>query len=177
MRLRVVDITRATVITPDVAMMDTAREPFNVVARNLKGISDCGIWLNPFRGVPQVIGVPALDLVYLDASHRVASLEKNCGQSTAPQSGAHAESALVLPSGSAEASRIAPGDQFRFSDAATGLLWANEMVGSVGGSGRVAEVSSVPEQVSTDIGSQGGREVHQVQRAIEDLKTRGYSPE
>lgn len=171
MRLRVFDVTQATVITPDVGMIDTAREPFNVVARNLKSIADRGIWLSPFRGVPPVNGIPVLDVVYLDASHRVTGLDKEYQANAVAFdadsiNGDKADSALVLPTGSAEASRIQAGDQLRFSDAVTGLLWASDIVGIANAEQQDAEGGTAQGQISPKSESEAAGQVQ-----------RDYSPE
>lgn len=124
MRLRVFNVTQATVVSPDVVLIDTAREPFNALARGLKFIADRGIWLSPYRGVPQIAGIPPLDIVYLDSTLRTIGIDLRCNRTSIQMDALGAESALVLPAGSAVDSRMQIGDKVRFCDSVTGLLWA-----------------------------------------------------
>jgi PilZ domain len=126
--LRVFDASQGTVITPDVVQIDTAREPFNVVAQNLKDISNRGIWLKPYRGIPQAGWIPALDIVYVDKHFRVLRCIENHRQGTInpPEI---VNSALILPSGGANEACIQHGDQLELRDAASGLRWAGADAG------------------------------------------------
>jgi hypothetical protein len=127
-KLRVFNSTQAKVIVPDVIQIDTARDPFNVVARNLRDVANGGLWLNPFRDIPQISRFPEVDIVFIDEHHRVGRFIESYDPSTGM--GENQEtSVLVLPAGAVKDASIQPGDQLKFSDAVTGLPWAEEVVG------------------------------------------------
>jgi hypothetical protein len=104
-RLRVLNPTEGTVVTPDVAEIDTTRETFAAVAQRLKGIASSGIWLNPYRGIPKVSFMPELDIVYLDENCRVLRCIESYRQASMELPEINASSAVVLPTGRLSASR------------------------------------------------------------------------
>jgi PilZ domain len=128
-KLRAFDSTQATVIAPDFVTIDTARDPFNVVARNLADIVACGIWLNPFRGIPQVSRIPDIDIVFIDEHHRVLQCIEQFEREAGSMTQVEADSALILSAGGIKRARIQLGDQLKFSDAVTGQLWAEQVAG------------------------------------------------
>lgn len=119
-KLRVVNPTEGTVLTPDVVEMDTASETFAAVARRLQEIANGGIWLKPYRGIPRVSWMPELDIVYLDEQFQVIRSIEGYRQATMNLPEMKASSALVLPSGRLSAARIQFGDQLELHDVATG---------------------------------------------------------
>ncbi|HEY1575594.1 MAG TPA: PilZ domain-containing protein [Terracidiphilus sp.] len=138
-KLRVVNPTEGTVVTPDVVQMDTASETFHTVAEKLKDIARGGIWLNPYRGIPKVSWMPELDLVYLDVHLQVLRSIEGYRQSTMNLPAMKAASALVLPSGRSSAARVQFGDQLELRDVATGTklaLGAAEADGSADRNGQ-----------------------------------------
>jgi hypothetical protein len=126
LNLRVCNSLQGTVIVPDVTQVDTAREPVSIVARNLRDVLKRGLWLNPYRGVPQVGWIPALDIVYIDERFRVLWCIENYRYETTGLPEKFVSSALVLPSGCVNEARIQRGDQLELRDAATGLRWAGQ---------------------------------------------------
>ncbi len=127
--MRAFNSTQATVITPDFVTIDTARDPFNVVARNLRDIATCGVWLNPFRGVPPISEIPEVDITFIDEHHRILQCVEGYDGEAVSISQATGDSALILPAGGAKMARLQPGDQLKFSDAVTGQLWAEHVAG------------------------------------------------
>jgi hypothetical protein len=119
-KLRVLNPTEGTVVTPDVVQMDTASETFTAVAQRLQEIASGGIWLNPYRGVPRVSWMPELDIVYLDEHFQVIRSIESYRQATMELPEMKASSALVLPAGRLSAARIQFGDQLELHDVATG---------------------------------------------------------
>jgi hypothetical protein len=122
-RLRVLNPTEGTVVTPDVVEMDTTRETFAAVALRLKEIANSGIWLNPYRGIPKVSWMPDLDIVYLDEQFQVLRCIEGFRQSTMTLPEMTASSAVVIPAGRLSAARIQFGDQLELHDAVTGARW------------------------------------------------------
>jgi len=160
LRLRAFDSTQATVIVPDFVTIDTARDPFNVVARNLADIASCGVWLNPFRGIPQVSRIPDLDVVFIDEHHRVLQCIEHYERAAGSMTQVEADSALILPAGGVKQARIESGDQLKFSDSVTGQLWADQVAGLSDD-----EVEPNAEgTVEIDSGAHGEREDHQSSR-------------
>ena len=135
-RLRVVNPTEGTIVTPDVVQMDTATETFHAVAEKLKDIASGGIWLKPYRGIPKVSWMPELDIVYLDEHMQVLRSIEDFKQSTMNLPEMKASSALVLPSGRLSAARVQFGDQLELRDVATGTKLA------LGAAGETADKSS-----------------------------------
>lgn len=120
-RLRILNPTEGTVVTPDVVEIDTTRETFTAVAKRLKGIVGSGIWLNPYRGIPKVSFMPELDIVYLDEHCRVLRCIESYRQASMELPEINASSAVVLPAGRLSASRIQFSDQLEIRDVAMGL--------------------------------------------------------
>jgi hypothetical protein len=124
-RLRVFNPTENTVVTPDVIEIDTMRETFTTVAQRLKDIAGGGIWLNPYRGIPRVSFMPALDIIYLDDQCEVLRCIENYRQSSMELPAITASSAVVLPEGRLIAARIQFGDKLEIRDVDTGVRKAN----------------------------------------------------
>jgi uncharacterized membrane protein (UPF0127 family) len=70
-----------------------------------------GLWLTPFRGIPQSGVTAALDLIYLDNDCRVVDLVESF-PIVHSNSSRNAESLLVLPAHSISSSETQLGDQF-----------------------------------------------------------------
>jgi hypothetical protein len=121
-RLRVLNPAEETVVTPDVVEIDTARETFTAVAHSLKGIAKCGIWLSPYRGVPQVSFMPELDIAYLNERFEVLRCVESYRQSAMELPQLNASSALVFPVGQLSSARIERGSCLEIRDVATGVL-------------------------------------------------------
>jgi hypothetical protein len=121
------DTTQETQIVPDVLKIDTARVPLNVVAKNLSDVARNGIWLSPYRGIPQVNRIPDIDLVYIDSQLRVLQCIQGYRQESMALPQISASSALVLPSGGVTAARIHFGDALELRDAVTGSRWSGNI--------------------------------------------------
>src|SRR3569833_1078071 len=109
--LRILNPTTGAVVTPHVVEFDTARESFTGVAQRLKGIASCGIWLNPYRGIPRVSFMPELDLIYLDEGARVLCCIASFRQSSMDLPEVNADSAVVLAAGRLSAAGIQVGQR------------------------------------------------------------------
>jgi len=118
-RLRILNPTEGTVVTPDVMEIDTARETFTAVAQRLKDIARGGIWLNPYRGIPRVSFMPELDIVYLDEHFEVLRCIESYRQASMDLPLIEAKSAIVLPAGRLSAARIQFEDKLEIRDAVT----------------------------------------------------------
>lgn len=121
-RFRFLNLAEGIQVTPDVVEIDTARERFAVVAQRLKQIAICGMWLNPYRGIPKVSFMPELDIVYLDERCEVLHCVENYRQASMDLPEVSASSAVVLAVGKLNEARIKPGDRLQIRDVATGVL-------------------------------------------------------
>lgn len=133
-RLRILNPTQNTIVTPDVVEIDTARETFTAVAQRLKDIASGGIWLNPYRGIPRVSFMPELDIAYLDEHFEVLRCIETYRQAAMDLPQIEANSAIVLPAGRLAAARIKSHDKLEIREAETGVM-------------RVGLVSSAPDAV------------------------------
>lgn len=145
-RLRILNPTEGTVLTPDVVEIDTARETFTAVAQRLKNIAGGGIWLNPYRGVPRISFMPELDIIYLDERCEVLRCIESFRQSSMELPEISAGSAIVLPAGRLSAARIHFGDQLEIRDGMTGAWKAghsreSEHISPAGEIGGTADAS------------------------------------
>lgn len=123
MKFRVLDTTQGTQIVPDVLKTDTAREPISVIAKNLNEILIYGMWLNPYRGIPNVAHLPDMGIVYVDTNFSVLTCLEGHRQQSIALRDVPASSALVLPPDRVSEARIQSGDKLEFRDLATGNLW------------------------------------------------------
>jgi hypothetical protein len=146
-RLRILNPTEGTVVTPDVIEIDTTCETFTAVAQRLKGIANGGIWLNPYRGIPRVSFMPELDIVYLDEHCEVIRCLETYRQASMELPQVNAVSAVVLPAGRLSAARIQFGDQLEIHDAVTGVRIAGRALRSA----HEAETESAREDGQTEV--------------------------
>ena len=129
-------------VAPDLVEMDTARERFAAVSKRLKAIADCGIWLNPYRGIPRVSFMPELDIVYLDDRLEVLRFVEKYSQSSMELPNVNASSAVVLPAGSVGAARIEAGSRLEIRDAVTGVPRIGYLAASPDESARERELAT-----------------------------------
>lgn len=130
MKFRALNSTQGTVVVPDVIRVDTAREPFTVVGHHLHDIAKNGLWLNPYRSIPQSELIPDVDIVYLDQRFEVIRCIEGYRAGAMILPAIEAASALILPAGRASGARIHFGDQLELRDAVTGARWVTEIVTS-----------------------------------------------
>jgi hypothetical protein len=70
-----------------------------------------GLWLNPFRGIPESGMRAPLDLIYLDSNSRVIETVESFPTFRVSEGSAQAASVLALPTHSIYSSQTQPGDQ------------------------------------------------------------------
>ena len=103
--------TRECFLGLEVATADLSYASVKTSMATLALKSGEGLWLVPFRGIPETgLHVP-LDLVYLDEECRVIDVVESFPTSSAAPSGSRAASVLVLPTHSIYSSQTQPGDQ------------------------------------------------------------------
>ena len=76
-----------------------------------------GLWLTPFRGIPETGNAVPLDLIYLDGDCRVVDLVESFPTFRATPMGPQPASVLALPTQSIYSSQTQPGDQLMLCEA------------------------------------------------------------
>jgi hypothetical protein len=103
--------TRESFLALDVVAGDYSQASFANWILRLKSGSDAGLWMAPFRGIPDIdVSVP-LDLIYLDADGRVIDLVECFPSCRVSPSTPPAASVLALPIGAIHSSQTERGDQ------------------------------------------------------------------
>lgn len=158
-RFRFLNLAEGIQIAPDVVEIDTARERFAVVAQRLKQIAICGMWLNPYRGIPKVSFMPELDIVYLDERCEVLHCVENYRQASMDLPEVSASSAVVLPAGKLTEAKIKAGDRLQIRDVATGVLRT----------GRAAAIADESNDANEESQSEVGASTPGLRRFLESL--------
>ena len=110
-KLCVCNRMRNTLVGLEVDLFDTTSETIPSLVNDLAHISDTGLYLSPFRGIPRDHRISRFDLVYLDERGRVLRSVPQCSALECEPFKGQPASALVLPCGSIESSQINSGDQ------------------------------------------------------------------
>ena len=121
--LCVCDETTESLVCDKVQILDTARAPFNTFVKHLTQISESGLWLNPFRGIPQMPGLPAIGILLLDSELAVVECVPELPESGLSDTNPSVKSALVVPASTIAALEIRARDQFRICDSETRSGW------------------------------------------------------
>src|SRR5579863_3961570 len=107
--------TQHNFLSQGLAAVDTTTEPFRALIRDLANHAATGLWLRPFRGIPEARALPRFDLVYLDERQRVIKgAESFSVKEFAPFSGRVA-SAVVLPPQTIATAHVHAGDQLKIA--------------------------------------------------------------
>lgn len=105
--------SRETLLSAEVAVIDTTSEPFRALIDDLASNAKTGLWLKPFRGIPEARQLPRFDLLYLDENEQVIKgAELFSAHEFAPFAGRVA-SALAMPPLTITSSQTQAGDQMR----------------------------------------------------------------
>ena len=100
-----------------IPVVETTQEPFKALIEDLTQGAHSGVWLRPFRGIPEARKLPRFDLVYLDDEQRVIKASELFSvHEFAPFRGRVA-SAVVLPSGAIKATQTYAGDELKIAPA------------------------------------------------------------
>ena len=107
--------TQHNFLSQGLAAVDTTTEPFKALIADLTNHAATGLWLRPFRGIPEARSLPRFDLVYLDERQRVIKGSESFSvKEFAPFSGRVA-SAVVLPPRTIESTGTHAGDQLKIA--------------------------------------------------------------
>ena len=120
------DQTRQNLIRVDIELIDTVKQPFATIVKDLSGVTHKGFWLNPFRGIPHGPSLSRFDVVYLDENCRVLEYARNFAEVEFVPIRAQAASALILPTHSITSSHIQEGDQLRICSGSKALAGFDE---------------------------------------------------
>lgn len=116
--------TRESVVCEKANLLDTARTPFNAFIRQLSQISDVALWLNPFRGIPQMPGLTEAEVVLLDGDAVVLEYILDAHAEEIDERNHLVASALVLPASTITSAEIHTRDQLRICNAETRIEWS-----------------------------------------------------
>ncbi|HUN86053.1 MAG TPA: PilZ domain-containing protein [Terracidiphilus sp.] len=141
--------SRETLLSAEVAVIDTTKESFRALIDDLAANAKTGLWLKPFRGIPEARQLPRFDLLYLDETEQVIKgAELFSPHEFAPFAGRVA-SALALPPGALASSRTQAGDQISIFISDDGGEMARSLAQSPGATASSVSIpssSSEPER-------------------------------
>jgi hypothetical protein len=110
-RLCAYNQTRECFLGLEVAAVDLASAELKTLLRKLALKSGEGLWMSPFRGLPDTDMRAPLDLIYLDEDGRVIEVVESFPTFHATLTGSRAASVLALPIHSIYSSQTQSGDQ------------------------------------------------------------------
>jgi hypothetical protein len=110
-RLCAYNQTRECFLGLEVAAADVSFAALKEQLGKLALKSGEGLWMSPFRGIPDTNMRVPLDLIYLDGDCRVIEVVESFPTFHATASSPHAASVLALPTHSIYSSQTQPGDQ------------------------------------------------------------------
>ena len=165
-RLRVYNRSQDSLLRLAVYPVETTKEPLKRVVERLAMRDGSGLWMRHYRGIPQVPGVPPLDLVYLDDDNRVVQEVDSYPRLQERSLNPRVTSALVLPAHTVFASQVEPGDALVIASQEE----IDRLIGALPGghrrsSGSKRGTGHTPSQVDDHAG--------QVRSAIRQLKGSG----
>lgn len=109
--------SRGTFLSTGVDVIDTTKESFRALIEDLAQSATTGLWLRPFRGIPEARNLPRFDLLYLDENQTIIkATESFSAHEFAPFSGRVA-SALALPPKTISSTQTQMGDQLKIATA------------------------------------------------------------
>lgn len=91
------DRTCQSPISAEIELVDTVKQPFAVIVKNLSELERNGLWLNPFRGIPRGPRLSRFDVIYLDENCQVLEFAENFTEAEFEPFHGEAASALILP--------------------------------------------------------------------------------
>jgi hypothetical protein len=103
--------TRECFLGLEVAVTDMACADLKVLFKKLSLRSGEGLWMDPFRGIPDTDMLAPLDLIYLDEDCRIIDVVESFPTFHVSPSSARASSVLALPIHSIYSSQSQRGDQ------------------------------------------------------------------
>jgi hypothetical protein len=102
-----------SLVSVNINFVDTVKQPFIAIVKDLSEVTHDGLWLNPFRGIPRGPRLSRFDVIYLDEHCKVLEAIENFAEVEFSPIASQAASALILPAHSLTSSQIKRGDQLR----------------------------------------------------------------
>ncbi len=121
------DRTRQSAIGVQIGFVDTVKQPFAAIVKGLSDVSEDGLWLNPFRGIPPGPRLSRFDVIYLDENCRVLEYAENFTEDEIEPLSKTPASALILPAHTLAEINIQRGDRFRVSRNSEALAGFDDM--------------------------------------------------
>lgn len=110
-KLYVYNQAQGSLLSSQVTVVDTTTEHLKTLIEYLAGHAGTGLWLKPYRGIPEARGLPQVDLVYLDQNNRVIQEIESHPSPTITPMKSHVASALVFQTRTISNSHTRIGDQ------------------------------------------------------------------
>lgn len=107
------DRTSRCMICADIINVDTVKHSIPTIVKKLSDVKKCGLWLNPFRGIPRGPRLSRFDVIYLDENCTVLAYLENFAEVEFEPLRSEAASALILPPHTLASARLQKGDQLR----------------------------------------------------------------
>ncbi len=121
------DRARQTLVSVNINFVDTVKQPFTEIVKDLSEVTHHGLWMNPFRGIPRGPRLTRFDVIYLDENCKVLDCIENFAEAEFAPIGSEAASALILPAHSLTSSQIKKGDQLRICSDSNALAGFDDM--------------------------------------------------
>lgn len=122
------DRTCQSKICAEIELVDTVKQPFAVIVKSLSCITQNGLWLQPFRGIPHGARLSRFDVIYLDANCQVLDFAENFAVAEFSPFHGEAASALILPPHTLGSLPIRQNDQLRICTGDHVLAPSEELV-------------------------------------------------
>lgn len=116
-KYRVSNKIRESVVSLGATVVDTTTESFKAVIQDLASNDSGGLWLKPYRGIPDVPGLHPFDLILLSDEAQVLDMAAPYPAVKLGDLETPAASALVLPLRTIHSSLTCVGDQLVISEA------------------------------------------------------------
>lgn len=109
----VCDLTQGCLVSPDVSVIDTVKEPLKTLTDDLSHVSTSALWLTPFPCLPFGNGLARFDVLFLDENYRIAECAEQFDVAESGSFRSKHASALVVPSRTMTSSQLKVGDQLK----------------------------------------------------------------
>jgi hypothetical protein len=126
------DQTCQSPICAEIEFVDTVKQPFAAIVKNLSEVDKSGLWLNPFRGIPRGPRLCRFDVIYLDEHCRVLEFAENFTEAEFEPFYGEAASALILPPHTLGSFQIRKRDRLRICSGKSVLAPSGESDFSAG---------------------------------------------
>jgi hypothetical protein len=102
-----------SLICAEIELIDTVKQPYAVLVKNLSDVEKTGLWLNPFRGIPRGQRLSRFDVIYLDDNCKVLEFAENFTVAEFEPFRGETATALILPPHTLNSFQIRKTDQLQ----------------------------------------------------------------